>query len=288
MSSLRRDLHEENRLSWNAATAAHNSHKGDQAAYLRSGGSTLFSEERALLGDVSGQRLLHLLCNSGQDSLSLAALGADVTGVDISDEAIRVATDLSQRSGVHANFERSDVYDWLERAGAADPRWDIAYLSYGVIGWLSDVAAFTRGVAGVLAPGGRLVIMEFHPIAFSFDESWQPRWPYFASAGPDADEGIGDYVARSGEGLVPSGYEEGVRDFVNPHRSHYFPCGLGELVQSCLDAGLELRELREYPYSNGCKLELPGLELDAERRWRWKPGLPELPLMFSLVARKSR
>src|ERR1043165_5327026 len=85
---LARDLHEDNRQSWNSATRAHNSHKGDQAAFLRSGGSTLFLEELELLGDVTGKRLVHLQGNAGQDTLSLAAPGAEVTGVDISDEAI--------------------------------------------------------------------------------------------------------------------------------------------------------------------------------------------------------
>ncbi len=85
---MRNDLHEANRLSWNAATRAHNSHKLDQAGFLRRGGTTLFPEELALLGDVRGLRIAHLQCNAGQDSLSLAARGALVTGVDISDEAI--------------------------------------------------------------------------------------------------------------------------------------------------------------------------------------------------------
>lgn len=43
------DLHEANRLSWNAATVAHNSHKGDQAAFFRAGGSTLYPEEIELV-----------------------------------------------------------------------------------------------------------------------------------------------------------------------------------------------------------------------------------------------
>ena len=63
---MKKALHELNRLSWNTATVAHNSHKGDQAAFFRAGGSTLFPEERELLGDVSGLRLLHLQCNAGR------------------------------------------------------------------------------------------------------------------------------------------------------------------------------------------------------------------------------
>ncbi|GHO71782.1 hypothetical protein KSC_106740 [Ktedonobacter sp. SOSP1-52] len=50
--SIRKDLHEENRLSWNAATDAHNSHKADQAAFFRNGGNKLHAEQKALLGDI--------------------------------------------------------------------------------------------------------------------------------------------------------------------------------------------------------------------------------------------
>jgi len=113
---MQRDLHEQNRLSWNAVTPAHNSHKGDQAAFFRAGGDTLFPEELELLGDVEGVDLLHLQCNAGQDTLSLARRGARATGVDISDEAIRFARELSAGSGIAAEFERADVYDWLREA----------------------------------------------------------------------------------------------------------------------------------------------------------------------------
>jgi hypothetical protein len=62
--TLRKDLHEANRTAWNAATQAHNSHKLDQAGFLRRGGSTLFPEEVELLGDLSGMTLLHLQCRA--------------------------------------------------------------------------------------------------------------------------------------------------------------------------------------------------------------------------------
>jgi len=106
-----RALHEANRASWNAATLAHNSHKGDQASYLREGGCTLFPEELTLLGDLQGKDLVHLQCNAGQDTLSLARRGARVTGVDISDEAISFARELSRQAGLPATFHRRDVYD---------------------------------------------------------------------------------------------------------------------------------------------------------------------------------
>ncbi len=53
-TSLRKELHQENRLSWNEATKAHNSYKGDQAKFFREGGDTLFLEEKELLGEITG------------------------------------------------------------------------------------------------------------------------------------------------------------------------------------------------------------------------------------------
>ncbi len=58
--TMHKELHEENRVSWNAATVALNSHKGDQAAFFRQGGSTLYSEEVELLGDARGLSIVHL------------------------------------------------------------------------------------------------------------------------------------------------------------------------------------------------------------------------------------
>src|SRR3954464_11352800 len=122
------DLLDETRRSWNLATQAHNRHKRDQAAFLRGGGSTLFPEETELVGDVRGKRLLHLLCNSGQDSLSLAGLGAVVTGVDLSDEAIAFATRLSGESGVPATFVESEAQAFLQ--AVAPGSFDVVFMSY--------------------------------------------------------------------------------------------------------------------------------------------------------------
>src|SRR6185436_20831619 len=105
---LRKHLHEENRQSWNAATDAHNSHKADQAAFFRGGGSTLYPDELELLGDLHGKSLVHLQCNAGQDTLSLARLGATVTGVDISDTAIAFAQQLSADNSITAKYISRD------------------------------------------------------------------------------------------------------------------------------------------------------------------------------------
>ncbi|HET9450288.1 MAG TPA: methyltransferase domain-containing protein [Aggregicoccus sp.] len=284
---LRKDLHEANRLSWNAATPAHNSHKRDQARFLREGGSTLFPEELALLGPVKGKRLLHLQCNAGQDTLSLAALGAQVTGVDISDEAISFARALSRDSGLPGHFERADVFDWLE--AAAPDSFELAFCSYGAIPWLSDLGPWARGLARVLAPGGRFVTMEFHPFMWCFEPDAEGRlqltYPYAGGVHVQT-AGVHDYVAQSGAGLVPSGFEPGVQDFQNPHPDHGFQWGFGDILGALLSAGLTLERFEEYPYANGWN-GLPGMREVGPRRYALAEGVPSLPLMYGLSARKG-
>lgn len=283
---VRKDSHEINRHAWNEATRAHNSHKADQASFLRDGGNTLFPEEVELLGDLRGKRLLHLQCNAGQDSLSLAWLGAQVTGVDISDEAIDFARRLAAESGIPGAFVRADVYDWLAEAAQRGEVFDIVFCSYGFLPWLSDIRTWARGFAALLAPGGRFVMVEFHPfLAMLDDQGRQVAHNYGGGELWTFDEGIGDYVAWAGAALAPSGYQEGMRDFRNPHPSHEFIWGVADLVSALLDAGLRLETMREYPYANGFPafegtIELPG------GRFAPPPDRPRLPMMLGLTATK--
>ncbi|HEU4883558.1 MAG TPA: class I SAM-dependent methyltransferase [Longimicrobium sp.] len=283
---LRSDVHEANRLSWNAATQAHNSHKADQAAFLRAGGSTLFPEERELLGEVDGMTLVHLQCNSGQDTLSLARLGARVTGVDISDTAVDFARRLAAESGIAAEFERADVFAWMHAAARAGRRYDRAFSSYGAVAWISDLRAWARGIAEILAPGGRFVLVEFHPAATMFDEELRLAYPYSSAGEPiETETGVSDYVRDSVAGLAPSGYVEGVAGFTNPHHSFDFQWGVYEVAQALIDAGLRLERLREWPYSNGWA-PFRGMCAMPGRRFRPPEGVPDLPLMYGIAAVK--
>jgi SAM-dependent methyltransferase len=280
---VKRDQHEKNRISWNLATRRHNSHKGDQAAFLRNGGNDLHREDMELLGDVRGKSLVHLQCNSGQDTLSIAShLGAHVTGVDISDEAIEFARRLSAESGIPATFIRSDIYDWF---ATNTTQYDVAYASYGALVWLSDIREWGRGVASSLKPGGRLVLIEFHPFGLIFDEDMRHVYEYMGGDMFENVDGVGDYVADSGDQILAHGkLPEITESFRNPHPSYEFMWGIGEIVTAIIDAGMQLTALREYPYTNGWKpfrdmRELPG------RRNTVPEGVPDLPLMYAITAR---
>ena len=275
---------EQNRRSWNAVVPAHDSHRGDLAGFLRSGGSTLFPEELRLLGDLTGKTLAHLQCNAGGDSLSLARLGAEVTGVDLSDAAINLARRLSEESGIPARFVRADVYDWLAETVENGLRFEVVFASYGVVCWLRDLGPWARGIQGILRPGGRFVLVDFHPAAEVFDENFRPARDYPSGGEPmPLEEGVGDYVAGSEGGLTPAGFVPGTEGFANPEPAELYRWGLGEVLTSLVEAGLGITIFEEYPYLNGERHFARMRELEGRRMFP-PEKVPALPLMYGLRA----
>src|SRR5262249_57207368 len=98
-------------LDWDRRVAVHESSDFYGLDGFRGGRSTLRSIELDLLGDVSGRSLLHLQCHFGLDTLSLARLGANVTGVDFSEPAVAAARSLARELQLPASFIRSNLYD---------------------------------------------------------------------------------------------------------------------------------------------------------------------------------
>ncbi len=238
----------------------------------------------ALLGDLTGRRVAHLQCNAGQDTISLARRGARVTGVDISDTAVAAATELGAKLEASATFVRADIYDWFSDAEATGEKFDVCFSSYGALMWLTDLPRWARGIAAVLAPGGRLVLVDFHPFALIFNNDMVRDRPYFTGGEPFSEEhGIGDYVADNLALFTgaPGGEAEA---FVNPHPSHEFGWTVGELLQAVIDAGLVLERFDEYPHSNGHAL-YRGMQVTLGGRAELPPDMLNLPLMFGLRAR---
>lgn len=289
--------HEKNRRSWNAATPAHRSHLPDQAAWFAQGGCQLYPEERSLLGDLAGRDVLHAQCNDGRDTLSLVNLwpGTRATGLDISDVAVELASQLSAASGVGASFVRADLLDWLHDSPA--DAWDVVFQSYGALTWLGDLRRWATGLRRVLKPGGRLVLVEFHPVGMALDDQGALRFDAMGGRRVEWAEGVPDYVGtRTHE--VPPHWPRGISGFRNPHPAVEHAWGVADIVEALLRAGLALRTLQEWPYANhlgwvdgmvpegvtlhgrGAGPSWPGV------RYRLPPGMPQLPLMLGLVARR--
>ena len=85
---------ETNKKAWNKRTPIHIKSKFYNNEEFKKGKGSLKPIELTAIGDVKGKSLLHLQCHFGQDSISLARMGAKVTAVDFSDVAIKEAKKL--------------------------------------------------------------------------------------------------------------------------------------------------------------------------------------------------
>jgi SAM-dependent methyltransferase len=209
---------------------------------------------------VTGKTLLHLQCHIGTDTLSWARAGARVTGLDFSAPAIDVARGLAERIGAaDARFVVSDVYDAAAALGHAV--YDVVYTGIGALCWLPDIGRWARTVADLIAPGGCLYLVEFHPVTDMFDEDGTTvRLDYFDG---EAQVWDGEYTYTDGEKLV------------NATVTHQYAHPLGEIVSSLISAGLRLEFLHEYDFSMFQRFT----ELEERAgRFHFPPGQARIPL----------
>ena len=159
-----------NKKSWNNKVDFHvQSDFYDLDGFLK-GNTSLNDIELALLGDIKGKSILHLQCHFGQDTISLARLGAAVTGIDLSDKAIEKARELSLKTDTAASFICCNIYDLPQHL---DKQFDIVFTSYGTIGWLPDLDKWAHIVSRFLKPTGRFVFVEFHPVVCMFGDDFK-------------------------------------------------------------------------------------------------------------------
>ncbi len=113
-SDIMQTYYETDQQNWNERTHIHARSMMYNLDAFRAGRNVLLPIERAEVGEVAGKSLLHLQCHLGTDTLSWARLGARVTGVDFSEEAIRVARGLNDDLGFDARFIQANIYDLPE------------------------------------------------------------------------------------------------------------------------------------------------------------------------------
>ena len=93
-----------NKETWNKKVEVHLKSDFYFVDEFIKGKNSLNPIELSILGNIQGKNILHLQCHFGQDSISLARLGAQVTGIDLSDKAIETAKDLSEKSKTKVDF----------------------------------------------------------------------------------------------------------------------------------------------------------------------------------------
>ena len=270
------DYIEMNRACWDDRAAAHAASPDYGFERFRADPSHLSDVVRfdlPLLGDVAGLRGVHLQCHIGTDTVSLARLGAAMTGLDFSAASLAEAGRLSDAAGPAVEFVQADVYDAADVLG--DGAFDFVYSGIGALCWLPRIDRWASVVARLLRPGGRLFIREGHPMLWALDENVAHGpivgYPYFEQPEPLVDEDDGTYVATD--------------HVFTQNASATWNHGLGEIVTALLDHGLDLAGLTEHdsvPWD-----ALPGqMTSDARGEYRLTDRPERLAATYTLRARK--
>jgi len=262
-----------NLAHWNELVPSHrDSAFYDLDSFLK-GRNSVDDVAMGLLGTVAGKRLLHLQCHFGMDTLSLAREGAFVTGVDFSPPAIETARSLATEIGVNARFIGSNIYDLPD---LHDEQYDIVFTSHGTIIWLPDIEAWARIVAGYLKPGGRLVYLDGHPLAWTFRQEdvtdIEFEFGYFNTG--KTFEFSAEYSYASDD----SGPQLAHRETREWHHR------LDEILNALISAGLQVERVQEYPQA--AWRMLPFMERGDDGWWRLPPEFQQPPLMLGIVARQ--
>ncbi len=261
------DYKEINKKLWNNKVDIHyDSEFYDNENFLK-GKSSLNEIELAFMKNLKGKKVLHLQCHFGQDSISMSKLGAEVTGVDLSDKAIEKGRALAQEMRVDTQFICSDIYDLPNHL---EGKFDFVFTSYGTIGWLPDLDQWAKVITHFLKPEGEFLIVEFHPFIWMYDDDFKGvNYTYFNS-GPIKEEEEGTYAEKDAD------------------LKQEFVCwnhGLSEVMTHLLNNEMEITHFSEYNYSPyNCFNQTIEFE---PGKFRIEPFGDKVPLVYALSAQKK-
>lgn len=256
-----------NRNSWNAKVEPHLKSDFYFVDEFLKGRTSLNSIELELLGNVQNKSILHLQCHFGQDSISLARLGAKVTGIDLSDKAIEAARDLARKAQTDTEFICTDLYNL---PNILDRKFDIVFTSYGTIGWLPDLRKWAEIISRFLKPEGKFVMAEFHPVVWMFDDDFQGiRYNYFNEK-PIVEIYEGTYADQSAD-LV--------QEYVMWNHS------LADVLQNLIQNQMQIMHFKEFDWSPyPCFRHVNEFE---KGKWRIPQLGNKIPLVYAVEAIKK-
>lgn len=256
-----------NRHSWNNRTETHLYSEFYNLPGFLEGETSLNPIELGLLGNIRGKSVLHLQCHFGQDTISLSRLGAEVTGVDLSDKAIESARKIAAETQSNARFICCDVYDLEQHL---DQQFDLVFTSYGTISWLPDLDRWARIISKFLKPNGKFVFVEFHPVVWMFDDDFAKIGYSYFNTGPIMETESGTYADRNA--AISQSY-------VTWNHS------MSDVITSLLRYSMSLSDFKEYDYSPyNCFNKMVEFE---PKKFRIEHLGNKIPLLYSLVAEKK-
>ncbi|WNF38564.1 class I SAM-dependent methyltransferase [Bacillaceae bacterium IKA-2] len=218
------------------------------------------------LGNISGKKIIHLQCNTGADTISLARMGATVTGVDLAPENIYYANKLAEDFNVNATFIESDIMDLKS---IHHEKYDIVFTSEGAIGWLPDLKKWGETVRHLLKDDGFVYVNDGHPYFMTLDEEKLRenqvtiKYPYFSKT-PDQDNSIGGYASEPKEAT-----------------SYFWMYTVSDIINALSEAGLVIEFFNEFDslaWNNG------GMEKIEKGLYQYPYFKGKFPFQFSVKA----
>lgn len=267
---------ETNRLNWDDRAGLHATDTTGRYRINRvlAGGSSLHALEAGEIGEIKDKDIIHLQCHIGLDTLSLKHLGAcSVTGLDFSPVAITAARDFALKAGTEATFVEASVYD---AATALEHRtYDIVFVTWGAIHWLPDIFKWAEVVASLLRPGGRLYLLDGHPQMYQYEGAGHGCLSLTHGWRTPADAPLLFEETHTYTGDERPLTHQRMYEWLHP---------LSDTVNALLKAGLRLDFLNEHEIL--VWRHYPGMIETGEDQFEQAPGLPRIPLSFSIGASK--
>lgn len=266
-----------NEANWNARTSVHVASE----FYGVSGGKDTFcwfaDFEWEDLGELADRDVLHLQCHLGTETLAFARKGARTMGLDFSAEAIAHARNLAENFGLAVKYLRSNVYQAEDLLGAG--RFDLVYTGKGSLCYLPDLERWADIVAALLRSGGRLYLVEFHPLLHALGLSGGRSEPV------DALTLCDDYL----EGRGPRRHESDRTYTDGPPLegatvSYVWAHGIGEVINAVIKAGLRIESFRETDQLHIRRWA--DMNRTDDGWWRLPDSLPSVALAYALRAVK--
>jgi SAM-dependent methyltransferase len=165
------NLSQTNRERWNALVRA-NVQYSRPFLELTPEQAREMVDNRGLLGDVTGKRVLCLAGGGGQQSIAFSLLGAKVAVFDLSDEQLNRDREVAAKLGISFDIVHGDMRDL---SAFPDNAFDVVWQPYS-INFVPSVKPVFAEVARVLSPDGLYYVHFANSFAMLVnDDAWDGK-----------------------------------------------------------------------------------------------------------------
>ena len=254
----RKILNEEGRLLWNRKAQFWDALFGEEGNLFHR--RLVEPSVVQLLNLQPGETVLDACCGNGVMARRMAALGAQVTAFDFSEEMLRLARGRGTSAGTAIDYQIVDATDDGAMMQLGARRFDAITCSMALMD-IPETQQLFRAASLLLRDSGRFVFATMHP-AFNSNN------PIFIHEKEDRDGIVSEYHAIKLRAYLdmPPVKGSGAPDESSPH--YYYHRPLGTLLRPAFDAGFVLDAMLEPAFTTEDAAD------SAQLSWAWFTQIP--------------